>query len=129
MVKRYVDGYVLPIKKKDLKEYKKLAAQSGKVWIKHGALQYVECAGDDLKSAAKWGGVIFPKLVKTKPTETVIFSYVVYKSRAHRDRVNAKVHEEMKKAWSLKDCEKKMPFEIKRMAMGGFETILNLGGK
>lgn len=124
-MKRYVDGYVLPIKKKNLKAYRKMAAKAGRVWMKHGALQYVECAGDDLKSMAKFGCVTFPKLAKAKAGETVIFAFVVYKSRAHRDRVNAKVM----KAFTTQppDCTgPETPFEMKRMAVGGFETIVCL---
>jgi uncharacterized protein YbaA (DUF1428 family) len=90
-MKRYVDGYVLPVPKKNLRSYKKMAAEAGKIWMKYGALQYVECAGDDLKSVTEWGGLPFPKMAGAKPNETVIFAYVVYKSKAHRDRVNAKV--------------------------------------
>ncbi|MCK6472316.1 MAG: DUF1428 domain-containing protein [Planctomycetes bacterium] len=125
-MKRYVDGYVLPIKKRNLKAYRKMAAKAGKVWMKHGALQYVECAGEDLKSMAKWGCVTFPKLAKAKAGETVIFAYVVYKSRAHRDKVNAKVMKEF--TAHPPDCEtKKVPFEMRRMTVGGFETIVCLG--
>lgn len=124
-MKRYVDGYVLPIKKKNLKAYRKTAAEAGKVWMKHGALQYVECSGDDLKSMAKYGCVTFPKLAKAKAGETVIFAYIVYTSRAHRDKVNAKVMKEF--AAHPPGCDgPEMPFELKRMAMGGFETLVFL---
>lgn len=124
-MKRYVDGYVLPIKKEKLEEYKKMASDGGKVWMKHGALQYVESIGEDMESAEKWGCLPFPKMIETKPDETVVFSFIIYKSRSHRDSVNAKVmkdplmdHEKYK--------DKPMPFEMKRMAVGGFETIVDL---
>lgn len=124
-MKRYVDGYVLPIKKKNLKAYRKMAQAGGRVWMKHGALQYVECTGDDLKSMAKWGCVTFPKLARAKAGETVVFAFVVYKSRAHRDKVNAKVMKEFTAQQATCDG-KNMPFELRRMAMGGFETIVCL---
>jgi uncharacterized protein YbaA (DUF1428 family) len=115
----YVDGYVLPVPKAKLPAYKRMAQKSGKVWREHGALAYYECAGDDLK--VKWG-VTFPRLLKLKPSETVIFSWVVYKSRAHRDRVNAKV---MKDPRLAEMCDgKNMPFDVKRMAYGGFKPMV-----
>lgn len=126
-MKRYVDGYVLPVPRKNLATYKKMAAQAGRIWMKHGALQYIECAGDDLKSAAKWGGLSFTKLAKTKPNETVIFAYVVYKSKAHRNKVNAKVMKDP----VMNDPKNKdipMPFEMNRMAYGGFTSFVNYGG-
>src|SRR5437899_2722196 len=85
---RYVDGYVLPVPKKRLQAYRRLAQKAGKIWREHGALQYVEAAGDDLK--VKWG-IPFPRMLKLKPGETVVFSFIVFKSRTDRDRVNAKV--------------------------------------
>lgn len=124
-MKRYVDGYVLPVPKKNLAVYKKMAAQAGKIWMKHGALQYTECVGDDLKSAQKWGGLSFMKMANAKPNETVILAYVVYKSKAHRDKVNAKVMKDP----VMNDPKKKdkpMPFEMKSMAYGGFASIVNL---
>lgn len=124
VMKRYVDGYLLPVPKKNLGTYKKLAAQAGKIWMKHGALQYVECVGDDLKSVAKWGGLPFPKVANSKPNEVIIFAYVVYKSRAHRDSVNAKVMKDpMMDDPTHKN--KPMPFDMKRMAYGGFFSIVN----
>jgi uncharacterized protein YbaA (DUF1428 family) len=128
MVKRYIDGYVLPVPKRKLKEYKKMAKDAGKIWIKHGALQYTECVGEDLSCAKKWGCLPFPTMVKTKPSETVIFAFITYRSRAHRDKVNAKVMKDMKKAgMDQAYCEKEMPFDMKKMAVGGFETMVNLG--
>ena len=112
---RYVDGYVLPVPKKNLKAYIRMARMGERMWRKHGALDYKECVGDDLKT--KWG-TTFSRTLKLKPGETVIFSYIVYKSRAHRDRVNAKVMKEMMKAGMPKD----MPFDLKRMVYGGFKV-------
>jgi uncharacterized protein YbaA (DUF1428 family) len=113
----YVDGFVLPVPKKKLKDYRRMAELGRKVWTKHGALDYRECAGDDL--ATKFG-VPFTRMMKLKPGETVVFAYIVFKSRAHRDRVNAKVMEEMDGMGAPKD----MPFEMKRMVYGGFKTIV-----
>jgi uncharacterized protein YbaA (DUF1428 family) len=121
-MKGYVDGYVLPVPGKKLAAYKKMAAQAGKIWIKHGALRYVECAGDDLKSAEKWGGVSFSKLAKAGRNDRVIFAFVVYKSKAHRNKVNAKV---MKDPIMNDPKNKDMPFDMKRMAYGGFTTMVD----
>jgi uncharacterized protein YbaA (DUF1428 family) len=114
---RYVDGYVLPVPKKNLKAYLRLARMGEKLWRKHGALDYKECVGDDLKT--KWG-TPFPRMMKLKPGETVVFSYIVFKSRAHRDRVNAKVMKEMASIGAQAD----MPFDVKRMAYGGFKVLV-----
>jgi len=113
----YVDGYVIPIPTKNLKTYARMAKDGAKTWMKHGALDYKECVGDDLQS--KWG-MPFTKLLKLKPGETAVFSYIVFKSRAHRDRVNAKVIKEMEKT----DPPKEMPFDMKRMVYGGFKTLV-----
>lgn len=116
---KYVDGYVLPVPKKKLDAYRKMAQQAGKVWKEHGALQYFECAGDDLN--VKWG-TPFPKQLKLKPTETAVFAFIIYKSRAHRDRVNAKV---MKDPRLNAMCDEKNPlFDFERMVYGGFTTIV-----
>jgi uncharacterized protein YbaA (DUF1428 family) len=115
---RYVDGFVIPVPKKNLKAYLRMARMGAKTWMKHGALDYKECVGDDLKS--KWG-TPFPRLMKLKPNETVVFSYIVYKSRAHRDRVNAKVMKEMEKM-----DMKEMPFDMKRMVYGGFKVLVDV---
>ena len=122
-MKLYVDGYVLPVPKRKLEEYKKMASDAGKVWMKHGALKYVESVGDDMKSAIKWGCLPFPKMAKSKQNEAVVFSFILYKSRVHRDSVNAKV---MKDPVMEKHKDTPMPFEMKRMAVGGFEAIVNL---
>jgi uncharacterized protein YbaA (DUF1428 family) len=116
----YVDGYVIPIAKKNLAAYKRMAATAGKVWRSHGALDYKECVGDDLKN--QWG-VAFPKAAKAKGGETVVFSYIVYKSRAHRDRVNAKVMKDPRLAGMMDP--KDMPFNVKRMVYGGFKVIVD----
>jgi uncharacterized protein YbaA (DUF1428 family) len=113
----YVDGYVIPVPKKKLKAYVRMAQLGEAMWRKHGALDYKECIGDDLKM--KWAST-FPRMMKLKPGETVVFSYIVYKSRAHRDRVNAKVMKEMTAMGMPKD----MPFELKRMVVGGFKVAV-----
>jgi uncharacterized protein YbaA (DUF1428 family) len=123
---KYVDGFVLPVPKSKLPEYKKMAQMGGKVWKKYGALEYFECVGEDLDP--KMGGmkfVKFPQLAKVKPGETVVFSFIVYKSRAHRDKVNALV---MKDAMmnDPKYKDKPMPFDVKRMSYGGFKTLVDL---
>ena len=114
----YVDGFVLVVPKKKIAAYKKMATRAAMVWRDHGALAYRECVGDDLKVKM---GLPFPKLAKTKAGETVVFSYIVYKSRAHRDRVNAKV---MKDKRLFEGMPKEMPFDMKRMAYGGFKTLV-----
>jgi uncharacterized protein YbaA (DUF1428 family) len=116
---KYVDGYVLSIPKKNLGAYRRMAQKAGEVWKDHGALEYKECVGDDL--ATKWG-VPFTRLLKVKRGETVIFSWVVYKSRAQRDRVNAKVMKDPR----LAQYEGPMPFDMKRMVYGGFKTLVDL---
>ena len=113
----YVDGYILPVPKKNVRAYKRMAEMGRKIWTKHGALDYKECAGDDL--VAKWG-TPFTKLMKLKPGETVVFAYIVYKSRSHRDAVNKKVMKEMNDIGPPKD----MPFDMKRMVYGGFKTLV-----
>jgi len=115
---RYVDGYVIPIPKKNLKTYIRMAKMGKKLWMKHGALDYKECVAEDLKP--KWG-MPFSKAMKLKPGETVIFSYVVFKSRAHRDSVNAKVMKEVEKAGDMTE----MPFDMKRMVYSGFNIIVD----
>jgi uncharacterized protein YbaA (DUF1428 family) len=114
----YVDGYILPIPKRSVRAYKRMAEIGRKMSTKHGALDYKECAGDDL--APKWG-TPFTKLMKLKPGETVVFAYIVFKSRAHRDRVNAKVMKEMN---AMGGPPQDMPFDMKRMVVGGFKTIV-----
>lgn len=118
---RYVDGYVLPVPKKKVKEYQKMAQAAGKIWMKHGALQYVECAGEEMRS--KWGMVPFTKSARAKPNETVVFAFVIFKSKTHRNSVNAKVMmDPAMNEW--KDIP--MPFDMKRMVYGGFTTLVDL---
>ena len=114
----YVDGFVLPVPKKNLAAYKRLARLGARVWRAHGALHYAEAVGDDLATPM---GVPFPKLAKARRGETVFFSWITYKSRAHRDAVNAKVMKDPRIAAMM---GKKMPFDMQRMSYGGFRVIL-----
>jgi len=116
---QYVDGFILPVPKKNLQAYRRMARKAGKVWREHGALAYAECAADDVKVGKLTS---FPRSVKLKPSETVIFSWIVYKSRAHRDSVLKKVMADPRLA-SMMD-PKAMPFDMKRMIYGGFKTIV-----
>jgi uncharacterized protein YbaA (DUF1428 family) len=117
----YVDGFVLPVPKKKAAAYRKMATKAGKVWRDHGALQYVECVADDVKPG-KWTS--FPQSVKLKPGEAVWFSWIVYKSRQHRDRVMKKVMADKRLA-NMMD-PKKMPFDAKRMFWGGFKAMVKM---
>jgi uncharacterized protein YbaA (DUF1428 family) len=117
----YVDGFVLPLPKKNLNTYRRLAQRAGKVWKDHGALEFRECVGDDLNVKM---GLSFLHGIKTKPGETVLFSYIVFKSRAHRDRVNTKVMKDPRLAKMMNP--KAMPFDVKRMMYGGFKTIVEV---
>jgi uncharacterized protein YbaA (DUF1428 family) len=117
---RYVDGFVLPVPKKNLPAYRKIARKAGKIFVEHGALEYRECVGDDLNIK---GFRSFPKSVRVKRGETVVFSWIGYNSRAHRDRVNAKVMKDPR----LADMEmKSMPFDVKRMFWGGFKVLVDV---
>jgi uncharacterized protein YbaA (DUF1428 family) len=117
----YVDGFVVPVPKKKLEAYRRMARKAGKVWREHGALAFRESVADDVK----WGKrTSFPRSVKLKAGETVVFSYIVYKSRADRDRVNAKVMKDKRLA-AMMDS-KGMPFDAKRMIYGGFKTLVDL---
>ncbi len=115
---RYVDGYVLPLPKKGLAKYRKLAEMGKKMWIKCGALEYFECVSEDTKAPC---GLSFPKAIKSKAGESVVFSFIVFKSRAHRDQVNAKVMKEMTK---IEFDPSTMPFDMKRMIYGGFKVLV-----
>jgi uncharacterized protein YbaA (DUF1428 family) len=115
----YVDGFVLAVPKKKLRAYARMAKQAGRIWRKHGALDYKECVGDDLKVKM---GTPFPRTIKLKPGETVVFSYIVFKSRAHRDRVNAKVMKDPRLADMMDP--KDMPFDVERMNYGGFRVLV-----
>jgi uncharacterized protein YbaA (DUF1428 family) len=116
---RYVDGFVVPVPKKNLQAYRRLAKIAGKVWRSHGALEFREYVADDVK-VGKWTS--FPRSVKLKSGETVVFSWIAYKSRAHRDRVNAKVMKDPRFAKMM--TPKAMPFDGKRMIYGGFKLLL-----
>lgn len=120
MKPKYVDGFLLVMPKKNLAKYLTIAKKAGKIWIEHGALGYCECTGEDL---AVEFGVPFPKRAKAKVGETVVFSWVVFKSKAQRDKVNAAVMADLRMA-ELADQE--MPFDIKRMSYGGFEQMVAL---
>lgn len=115
---RYVDGFVIPVKKKKLNDYKKMAKLGCKIWMEHGALDYYECSGAVLKS--QWG-IPFTKLCKAKPDETVIFAFIVYKSKAHRDSVTKKVHKDPR--MQMEGYE--MPFDMKRFSVGEFKTLVH----
>ena len=119
---RYVDGFVLPVPKKNVAAYRRMSTKAGKVWRELGALEYRECVGDDLK--VKGGVAAFPRVARAKAGETVFFSWIVYKSRAHRDRVNAKVMKDPRIAGMMGDS--KMPFDPKRMAYGGFAVVVDV---
>lgn len=119
----YIDGFVLLVPKKNLKAYHAMAKEGGKIWMKCGALEYKECVGEDMKNVGMGGmkGLTFPKLAGAGKGDTVWFSFITYKSRAHRDQVNKKVMAEMKKqADKYKDM--KMPFDMNKMAYGGFKV-------
>ena len=115
----YVDGFIVPVPKNKVKDYVKIAKVASKVWKDHGALEYIECVADDV-AMGKWTS--FPRSVKLKKNETVIFSYIVYKSRSHRDRVMKKVMSDPRLAKMMDP--KKMPFDGKRMIWGGFKTAI-----
>lgn len=117
----YVDGFVFVVPKKNFKEYKKMANLGKKVWKKHGALEYIECIGDDLNPS--WAKATFPKITKKKPSEDVWFAYIVFKNKKHRDQVNAKV---MKDPFMSPENQKdqKSPFDINKMTYGGFRAVV-----
>ena len=118
---RYVDGFVVPVPKDKLNAYRRMARRAGKVWREHGALEYVECVADDVSTGKVTS---FPRSVKLKDDETVVFSYIVYRSRAHRDRVNAKVMKDPRLADMMDP--KNLPFDGMRMFWGGFREIVSL---
>jgi uncharacterized protein YbaA (DUF1428 family) len=116
---RYVDGFVVPVPKKNVQAYRQMAQKAGRIWREHGALEFRECIGDDVKMGKLTS---FPQSVKLKPNETVMFSWIVFKSRAHRDRVNAKVMKDPRLADMMDP--KAMPFDAKRMIYGGFKVLV-----
>jgi uncharacterized protein YbaA (DUF1428 family) len=115
----YIDGFVIPVPKKNINAYRRMAGKAGKVWRDHGALEFRECVGDHLNVKMC---LSFPRGIRTKPGETVLFSYIVFKSRGHRDRVNARVMKDPRLAKMM--SSKAMPFDAKRMMYGGFKTIV-----
>ena len=116
----YVDGFIVPVPKKNLEAYRRMARKAGKIWREHGALEFRECVADDVK-VGKWTS--FPRSVKLKRGETVMFSWIVYKSRSQRDRCLAKVMKDKRLAKMMGDG---MPFDAKRMIYGGFKAIVDL---
>lgn len=117
----YVDGFVLPVPIKNLAAYRRIARKAGKIWREHGALEYFECVADDVKPGKLTS---FPQSVKLKPGETVVFSWIVYKSRAHRDRVNKKVMSDPR-ITAMGEATA-MPFDSKRMFWGGFKVMVDV---
>ena len=117
----YVDGFLLPVPRKNLTAYRRMAAKAGKVWMEYGAIQYLECAGDDMNIK---GVVSFPRQLRVKPGETPVFSWILYRSKAHRDQVNRKVMKDprIEKMMDMKDS----PFDMKRMVYGGFRSIVEM---
>jgi len=115
----YVDGYVIPIPRRKVAAYRRIARRAGRVWRDHGALEFRECVGDDL---AVKGLVPFPRLARARRGETVLFSWVVYRSRAHRDRVNKKVQKDPRIAAMSNE---EMPVDMRRMAYGGFKVLVD----
>jgi uncharacterized protein YbaA (DUF1428 family) len=117
----YVDGFVLPIPKKNIAAYRRMSRKAGRVWREHGALDYTECVADDVKPC-KWTS--FPQSVKLKPGEVVWFSWIVFKSRRHRDQVNARVMKDPRLASMMNPAA--MPFDGKRMIYGGFKVMVKI---
>jgi uncharacterized protein YbaA (DUF1428 family) len=117
----YVDGFIVPVPKRKLAAYKRMARKAGKVWREYGATAFYECAADDVSVGKRTS---FPRSVKLEPAETVIFSFIIYRSRAERDRINAKVMKDPRLAKMMKP--KDMPFDAKRMIYGGFKTVVKL---
>ena len=118
---RYVDGFVVPVPRKNMKTYRAMAVKAAKVWREHGALEVTECVADDVKKG-KWTS--FPRSVKLKPNEVVVFSWIVFKSRAQRDEINAKVMKDPRLARMMDP--KKLPFDAKRMIYGGFNVSVDV---
>ncbi len=117
----YVDGFVVPVPKKSLDVYRRMARKAGKIWREHGALEFRECVADDVKVGKRTS---FPRSVKLKPNETVVFSWITFKSRADRDRVNAKVMKDKRLAAMMSG--KDMPFDGKRLIYGGFKVLVEV---
>lgn len=120
---KYVDGFVIVLPVENLPAYREMAEMGAQLWKKHGALEYYECAGDDLSPTNPMTGITFPEMARAGPGETVVFSFIVFASREHRDEVNAKV---MKDPYMNDPARgnQPMPFDMKRMAYGGFTVIV-----
>jgi uncharacterized protein YbaA (DUF1428 family) len=116
----YIDGFIVPVPKKKLAAYKRMASKAGRIWRGYGATMFFECAADDVSVGKRTS---FPRSVKLKPSETVVFSFIGYRSRADRDRINAKVMKDPRIANMMKN-KKEVPFDAKRMIYGGFKTIV-----
>jgi uncharacterized protein YbaA (DUF1428 family) len=116
----YVDGFIVPVPKKNVEAYRRLARKAGKIWREYGALEFKECVADDVK-VGKWTS--FPRSVKRKPNETVMFSFIVYKSRRDRDKINAKVMKDPRLEKMMDGSN--VPFDAKRMIYGGFKVIVD----
>jgi uncharacterized protein YbaA (DUF1428 family) len=129
-MERYVDGFVLPVPTEKLDDYREMAAEAGKLWVKHGALEYFEGVGDDMEP--DMGGMsarTFPRLADTAADESVVFAFIVFESREHRDEVNAKVMEDPSMAdMDPEKVAEDMPFDTERMAYGGFRSIVSYEG-
>lgn len=124
---KYIDGFVVVVKKDKLKEYEKMAKEGAELWMKHGALQYFECMGDDLNphqsEQEEMKPLTFPEMINLNEDETAWFSFIIYRDKSHRDEVNAKVMKEMEEKYKdSNDID--MPFDMKRMAHGGFKVIV-----
>lgn len=126
---KYVDGFVIVVPEKNLPAYRKMAEEAGKIWKKHGALEYIESVGEDLNPAVpaemttEMKGITFPQMAGAKSGETIVFSYILFNSRQHRDEVNAKVMKDPYMTAPQQEGQE-MPFDMKRMAYGGFDVIV-----
>jgi uncharacterized protein YbaA (DUF1428 family) len=124
---KYVDGFVLVVSEKNLPAYREMAEEAAGIWKKHGALEYIESVGEDLNPDApvEMKRITFPQMAGAGPGETIVFSYIVFNSRQHRDEVNARVMKEMEAEWEKPENKgKPMPFDEKRVAYGGFRVIV-----
>lgn len=123
-MERYVDGFVIPIPNEKVDAYQEMASEAGELWIEHGALEYFEGVGDDMEpDMGDMSMMTFPQLAETENDETVVFSFIVFESREHRDEVNAKVMEDP--SMDPENFEEEMPFDPERMAYGGFRSIVS----
>jgi uncharacterized protein YbaA (DUF1428 family) len=126
---KYIDGFVIPMPKKNLPAYRKMAEEAGKIWKKYGAIEYIESVGEDLNPdvPAEMKRVTFTQIAGANPGETVVFSYILFNSRQHRDEVNAKVMKEMEAEMDKpENKDKPMPFDMKRVVYGGFDVIVEV---